>query len=184
MDFPQNKKYNIIYCDVPWHYKDKALAGDRGLLNKYKTLSIPEIKALPVSNIAAEDCCLFFWVTFPQLKEAIPVIESWGFKYKTGGFTWIKTNKKNTDSLFWGMGNWTRSNPELCLLATKGKPKRVAANVHSVIQSPIRSHSEKPPEVRDKIVQLCGDVPRIELFSRHMTPGWDHWGLEVGKLGV
>ena len=113
-----------------------------------------------------------------MLPSALRVIESWGFIYNTAAFTWVKKNKK-ANTWFWGMGNWTRSNPEICLLAIKGKPKRMNASVHSIIDRPILSHSEKPPEVRDKIVQLCGDLPRIELFARDITSGWDVWGDEV-----
>lgn len=105
-------------------------------------------------------------------------MKAWGFSYKTIGFNWIKKNKKS-DSLFWGMGNWTRSNSEICLMGIKGKPKRVAANVHSVVMTPIEQHSKKPDEVRKRIVQLCGDVPRIELFARQYADGWDCWGNEV-----
>jgi len=114
----------------------------------------------------------------PSLIEGLALIEKWGFKYKTVAFTWVKKNKK-ADSLFWGMGFWTRANTELCLLATKGSPKRVSASVHSVIYSPIREHSRKPDEARDKIVQLMGDIPRIELFARQKVEGWDCWGDEV-----
>ena len=99
-------------------------------------------------------------------------------KYKTCAFTWVKQNKKS-DSLFWGLGHWTRSNAELCLLAIKGKPKRISAKVHSVIMSKIREHSQKPDEARDRIVQLFGDVPRIELFARQKVDGWDSWGNEI-----
>ena len=91
---------------------------------------------------------------------------------------WIKKNKKS-DSLFWGMGRWTRANAEICLIATKGNPKRQVANVHSVVMTPIEEHSKKPSEIRDRIVQLCGDLPRIELFARQHVTGWDCWGNEV-----
>src|SRR5258708_2920911 len=101
----------------------------------------------------------------PKLNEVFDLIKEWGFEYKTVAFTWIKKNKKS-DSLFWGMGRWSRSNAELCLLATKGKPKRINADVHSVIVSPIEKHSKKPDEVRERIIRLCGDLPRSELFSR------------------
>lgn len=106
------------------------------------------------------------------------MIDAWGFVYKTIAFAWVKENKKS-GGLFWGLGNWTRSNVEVCLLATKGKPKRINAGVHSVVMSPIGRHSEKPSEVRDRIVKLCGDVPRIELFARQEAEGWDCWGNEV-----
>lgn len=173
-----NKKYNIIYADPPWSYRDKALAGNRGACCKYPVMSIEDICNLNVKEIAADNCVLFMWVTMPKLNECFDVIKSWGFEYKTCAFTWVKKNKKS-DSWFWGMGRWTRANAELCLLATKGKPTRVSAKVHSIIDTPIEEHSKKPDIVRDKIVELCGDLPRIELFARQKAEGWDVWGNEV-----
>ena len=85
----------------------------------------------------------------------------------------------NIPALFWGLGHWTRANAELCLLATKGSPKRQSARVHQIVMTPVEAHSKKPDVVRDKIVALAGDVPRIELFARQATPGWDVWGNEV-----
>lgn len=132
-----------------------------------------------IDRISDKDCVLFLWVTAPCLQEGLKVIDMWGFKYKTIGFTWIKQNKTK-NSLFWGMGYYTRANAELCLLATKGKPlKRVSRSVHQVILSKIREHSRKPDETRDRIVQLFGDLPRIELFARQYADGWDCWGNEV-----
>ena len=176
--FNTNKKYNIIYADPPWSYKDKALSGNRGACCKYPVMSIDDICKLPVSDIADKDCILFMWVTMPKLNECLKVIKAWGFEYKTSAFTWIKKNKKS-DSLFMGMGRWTRANAEICLLATKGKIKRISASVHSVILSKIEEHSKKPNEARKRIVQLCGDIPRIELFARQYADGWDCWGNEV-----
>lgn len=176
--FNTDKKYNVIYADPPWSYKDKAKAGNRGAECKYPCMNIHDIGNLPVKNLAADNCLLFMWVTMPMLPDCFDLFEAWGFKYKTCAFTWIKKNKKS-DSLFWGMGNWTRANAELCLLGVKGKPKREAANVHSVVMSPIEKHSKKPDEVRERIVELCGDVPRIELFARETADGWDCFGNEV-----
>lgn len=105
------------------------------------------------------------WITFPCMQEAFQVLEAWGFEYKTTAFVWIKQNRVS-DSLFWGMGYWTRANAELCILATKGHPKRASPGVHQVIISHIEEHSKKPEEARNRIVQLMGDVPRIELFAR------------------
>lgn len=173
-----DKRYNIIYADPPWTYRDKALAGNRGACCKYNLMTINEIINLPINKISDKDCILFMWVTMPKLNECFEVIKSWGFKYKTCAFTWIKQNKKS-ESLFWGMGSWTRANAEICLIATKGKPKRISAKVHSVIISKIREHSRKPDETRERIVQLCGDLPRIELFARQQVEGWDCWGNEV-----
>lgn len=141
-------------------------------------MSIEDIRRLPVKELAADDCILFMWVTFPTLQEAFSVIEAWGFTYKTVAFAWVKQNRK-TSSLFWGMGHWTRANVELCLLATKGTPKRKSASVHQVIISPIEEHSKKPDVVRDRIIELAGDLPRIELFARQTVHGWDAWGNEV-----
>jgi N6-adenosine-specific RNA methylase IME4 len=93
-------------------------------------------------------------------------------------FVWIKENRQ-TPSLFWGLGYWTRSNAEICVLATKGSPKRLSASVHQVILSRIEQHSKKPDETRDRIVQLMGDVTRVELFARQAAPGWDVWGNEI-----
>ncbi len=141
-------------------------------------MTLSEIKALPVSGIADTDCTLFLWATMPMLPEALGLINAWGFEYKTVGFTWVKRNKKKP-TWFWGMGYWTRANAELCLIATKGKPKRINKGVHSVIDTRIEKHSKKPDIVRDKIVGLMGDLPRIELFARQAVEGWDAWGNEV-----
>lgn len=176
--FNTDKKYNIIYADPPWAYKDKALAGSRGACCKYPVMESKDICNIPIQKIAADDAILFMWVTMPKLNECFDLIKAWGFEYKTCGFTWIKQNKKSA-TLFMGMGRWTRANAEICLIATKGKPKRYAANVHSVIVSPIEQHSKKPDETRTRIVQLCGNLPRIELFARQYADGWDCWGNEV-----
>lgn len=173
------KTYNIIYGDPPWAYKVWSKKGQgRSAESHYPTMDINDICALPVSSIAAQDCALFLWVTFPVLPEVFKVLEAWGFKYKTVAFVWVKRNRK-TPSLFWGMGHWTRANAEICLLATKGHPKRISAGVHQIIESPIEEHSKKPNETRSRIVELVGDLPRVELFARQATPGWDIWGNEV-----
>lgn len=141
-------------------------------------MGIEELCALPVSEITEKDCVLFLWATFPQLKEALQLIKAWGFTYKTVAFVWLKTNKKAL-TWFYGLGFWTRGNAEICLLATKGHPKRQAKNIHQLIISPIEEHSKKPEEARKKIIALMGDIPRIELFARKESPGWDIWGNEV-----
>lgn len=141
-------------------------------------MSIEELCTLPVSEIAEKDCVLFLWATFPQLKEALQLIKAWGFQYKTVAFVWLKTNKK-AGTWFYGLGFWTRGNAEICLLATKGHPKRQAKNVHQLIVSPIEAHSKKPEKARENIVPLMGDLPKIELFARKESPGWDVWENEV-----
>ena len=146
--------------------------------NHYPTMHIDDICALPVAELAAPDSALFLWATFPMLPEALRVIEAWGFKFKTVAFVWLKQNRV-AKTWFYGLGYWTRSNSEICLLATRGKPKRKDNGVHQFIISPIEQHSKKPDEARDKIVRLMGDLPRVELFARQATPGWDVWGNEV-----
>ena len=141
-------------------------------------MTIDELCALPVADLAARDSALFLWATFPQLPEALRLIKEWGFTYKSVAFVWLKKNKK-ADSWFYGLGFWTRGNAEICLLATRGHPKRQAANIHQFIISPIEAHSKKPDEAREKIVALMGDLPRVELFARQTPPGWDVWGNEV-----
>lgn len=169
-------KYGIVYADPPWQYRQKSVQG--AAENHYKTMCTDEICALPVSDLAHENCVLFLWTTFPQLPEALCVMKSWGFTYKTVAFVWLKQNRKALN-WFCGLGFWTRGNAEICLLATKGHPKRKSACVHQFIIAPLERHSKKPDLTRNKIVELVGDLPRVELFARQATPGWDVWGNEV-----
>ena len=175
--FPK-KKYNIIYADPAWTFTFWSNKAQRKVSDKYDLMSAEDIYKLPVNQIADENCILFIWVTYPNLIEGLETIKKWGFKYKTCGFSWIKKNKK-ADSLFWGMGYYTRANNEICLLATKGKPKRISKSVHQIVHEPIREHSRKPDCVRNRIVELMGDLPRIELFARHKVDGWDCWGDQL-----
>src|SRR5574343_1128639 len=183
------KKYQIIYADPAWSYDDKCLHRG-GAERHYSTMDVEEIKSLPVTELSDADSILFMWCTFPKLHEGLGVISACGFEYKTYAFVWIKTNKRTNPSQlaflpheqfdsFWGMGRWTRSNSEICLLGTRGSPKRINADVHQIIYAPIDKHSKKPPETKDRIVRLCGDLPRVELFARQRTDGWDAWGNEV-----
>lgn len=173
------KKYQIIYADPPWEYKVYSKKGQtRSAEAHYPTMALADIQALPVGKLADDNCILFMWTTIPLLRDCFSVMESWGFTYKTVAFVWVKQNRKS-DSLFWGMGHWTRSNAELCMLATKGHPKRKSAGVHQVIISHIEKHSKKPDDAKNRILELAGDLPRIELFAREKAPGWDVWGNEV-----
>lgn len=171
------KKYQIIYADPPWRFnvwnRDTGLG--RSADSHYKTMTLQEIKNLPIPS--DNNCVLFLWAVCPQLNEALQVVKSWGFEFKTVAFVWVKTNKNGTP--FTGMGYWTRANAEICLLATKGKISRVSKSVKQIILSHKQEHSKKPNEVRHRIVELLGDLPRIELFARQKTSGWDVWGNEV-----
>lgn len=170
------KRYDIIYADPPWQYERKKVQG--AAENHYSTMSNKDICNLNIAELANKDCVLFLWATFPKLPEALQVIKAWGFHYKTIAFLWLKQNKSKK-GWFFGLGFWTRGNAEICLLATKGKPHRKSNKVHQFIISPIREHSRKPNEAREKIVELMGDIPRLELFAREKTNGWDVWGNEI-----
>lgn len=156
----------MIYADPPWRYDDKRCSGNAA--DHYDTMTLSEICALPVADLAADDCILFLWATYPMLKEALQVIEAWGFKYKTIGFQWIKQNKSG-NGYFFGLGRWTRGNTEPCLIATKGKPHRISASVGQLVFSPLREHSQKPDVVREKIVELTGggDAPYRTFCTFH-----------------
>jgi len=175
MELP-NKKYSIIYADPAWSYQGKMM--NSSVTDHYNVMSIDDICNLPVKDIAAENSILFMWVTLPKLNEFMKVVNAWGFEYKTTAFVWVKKNKK-ADSFFMGLGRWTRANPEICVLATKGKIERKSKSIRQLQVFPVDKHSKKPDQFRDLILELCGDLPRIELFARNKTPGWDVWGNEV-----
>lgn len=180
MNLP-NKKYNIIYADPPWSYQSwNPNSSGFGLADKhYITMDNQEICDLKIKELAEEDCVLFMWATYPKLSIALDVIKSWGFTYKTVAFTWIKRHKNNQYCK--GLGYWTRSNAEICLLAVRGKPNKfvIDKSVSQIIDTVREKHSKKPDVVRERIVQLLGDLPRIELFARQTADGWDSWGNEV-----
>lgn len=168
----------VVYADPPWCFEVYSGKGkDRSAERHYDTQSLDEIAALPVASVCAEHCALLMWAVMPELPGALQVINGWGFTYKTAGFVWIKQNRSG-EGLFTGMGYWTRANAEICLLATRGSPSRLAADVHQVITSPVSAHSRKPGEVRERIQRLLGG-PYLELYGRQAVPGWTVWGNEV-----
>lgn len=183
--FATDKKYRVIYADPPWEYrqsgsKEKA----RGMAKQhYNTMPTADICNLPIQDIKTEDAICFMWATFPNIDQALKVMESWGFIYKTAAFVWVKTNAKS-GSLFWGMGQYTRANAEVCLIGiskrTKAKEAVTSHAVHQIVIAPFTRHSRKPPEVRDRIKKLIGGGAYIELFARETATGWDCWGNEVG----
>lgn len=178
--FP-DKKYQIIYADPPWQYGSKQPLRSGGtrfhsLEKEYPTMSLPEIQELPVKDICQQDCVLFLWATDSHLKEALTVLEAWGFKYITIGFIWEKvTNKGN---LVANLGAWTMKNYEICLLATKGAMQKykLVNNIYQKVVAERTKHSQKPEEVRRRIKLMFGEIPAIELFARQKTEGWDSWG--------
>ena len=150
-------------------------------------MSVEEITALLVASLAAENSVLFIWVSWPMLEHALRVIEAWGFKYKTCGFAWMKADASQVDMfpenypVRIGAGYWTRANSEVCLLATRGKPKRLNADVRQGIIAPRREHSRKPDGIHERIERLVAG-PYIELFARQERPGWTAWGNETNKF--
>ena len=178
LPFP-DKKYQVIYADPPWKYLKLNCYEKKGVNTEvYNRMEIDEICFLKVNNIADKDCLLFLWATAPFLQKAFKVIESWGFQFVTIAFVWIKTYSNN--KAITGMGRYTRSATEFVLLGRKGTGViRKDTNVHQIVYSNLKGHSEKPSQIRDLIVKLTGDVPRIELFARDKMEGWDVWGDQV-----
>lgn len=171
------KRYSLIYADPPWSYRDKSADGDRGAGFKYPVMNVLDICRLPVWDLAADDCILAMWWVPTQPLEALKVAESWGFRFMTmKGFTWHKTNKHKGNSAI-GMGHMTRANSKDCLFAVRGRlPERMDASSCQHIAAPRMENSRKPDIIREKLVQLFGDVPRIELFARQSSHGFDVWG--------
>jgi N6-adenosine-specific RNA methylase IME4 len=195
------KHFGAILADPPWRFRtwNKAEAVQRRgaashgtnvcAATHYQTMAIEDIAALPVADLAAEDCALFLWVCWPTLEDAWSLIKEWGFSYKTCAFDWTKAHagqiemfRDDADALM-GMGYWTRSNTEPCLLATRGKPKRLNADVRQGIIEPRREHSRKPDCVHERIERLV-DGPYLELFARQQRPGWIVWGNQTDKFGT
>jgi N6-adenosine-specific RNA methylase IME4 len=182
------KKYNIVYADPAWSFGDKIRSSKklengnmhfRELGLHYSTMKTTEICALRVKDIVADDAALFLWTTDAHLPDALQVIDAWGFKYKTIAFIWNKKTNKGNQVCF--MGKWTMKGSEICLLATKGKAHGLIKShkVRQLVEAERDIHSRKPDEVRKRIVELLGDLPKVELFCRVPKDGWDIWGNEV-----
>lgn len=177
-------KYAAIVADPPWHFSTWSDRG-QGRAPDYATMSFSDIAELPVGALGTPDCALFLWCCWPSISDAFKLVESWGFSYKTCAFSWMKADPyrlfADDATPFAGMGYWTRANTEPCLLATRGKPKRLNADVRQGIIAPRREHSRKPDCVHERIERLVAG-PYCELFARAKRPGWDAWGNEVGKF--
>lgn len=180
-------EYSVIMADPPWEYNNQ---GTRASADKhYNTISQQELRALPVARLGSMPCALFLWATWPNMQNALDLIDAWGFEYKTLAWEWRKTNKAG-DKYIMGLGNYTRSNPEPCLLAfkkvkTKGKIMRVAdRSVPAWIDGPRRKHSQKPDQQYEYIDRLYPNVPRLELFATQTWPGWEAWGDFEGSIDI
>lgn len=179
----------VIYADPPWKFEHwgKTTVCSRDPEHHYDLMTAPELLALPVEHLAAMDCVLFLWATWPLLPFALKVIEAWGFTYKTCAFDWMKADVSTID-LFpdpktadMKLGYWTRSNSEPCLLATRGTPKRKDMGVRMGIIEQTRQHSRKPDCVYERIERLV-EGPYTELFARTTRPGWRVWGDQVARF--
>lgn len=168
-------RYGAILADPPWPFDTWGENGkDRSPERHYRTMSIAEICALPVAEHAAEDCALFLWAVSATAREAVQVLAAWGFEFKTVAFVWAKEGA-------FGNGYWSRQRCEFCLLATRGQPRRLNADVDQLITAPRGAHSEKPEEAAARIERLVGG-PYLELFARRSRDGWSRWGNEIDKL--
>jgi N6-adenosine-specific RNA methylase IME4 len=185
------KHFGVVLADPPWRFKtwDKRESITQRTSGRvhYQTMATEQIATLPIHDVVADDCALFLWVSWPQLEDALTVIKAWGFRYKTCGFDWVKANPYKLwalqEDISMGMGYWTRSNTEPCLLATRGKPKRLHRDVRMGIIEPRQEHSRKPDCVRTKIERLVSG-PYLELFGRQERAGWTVRGDQIGKFPV
>lgn len=175
------ENYSCILVDPPWSYRvyDASDAAHGAARSHYDTQKVDVIQSLPIHALAAKDCALCMWATFPCLEEARQLMQAWGFTYKTALFVWVKLNKDG--SPFLGLGHYSRANAEVCLLGTKGHVKRLAKDVPQVIMSRRRQHSRKPDEQYERIMRLFKG-PYIEMYGRQQWPGWDVWGNQSGKF--
>lgn len=183
--------FGCVLADPPWSFRswsDKgknrapdAMVRQKGLAERhYATMKLADIRALPVAEVCANDAVLFLWAVDCMLPEALGVMSRWGFTFKTVAFTWVKQNRVSPTPAI-GLGYWTRGNPEMCLLGTRGKPRRLSAAVRQLIEAPRREHSRKPDETHQRIEQLVAG-PYLELFARQQRPNWSAWGDQVGVL--
>jgi N6-adenosine-specific RNA methylase IME4 len=188
MSFPRSwprRRFTVVLADPPWQYSDRTPRG--GAEHHYRTMSERALVRLPVDELAADDAALFLWATWPLLPVALRVMQAWGFEYRNCAFAWVKTTSAGSDAV--GLGHYTRGNTEPCLLGLRGRLKRRSAAVRQVVleqlvAAPRQAHSAKPRAVRDRIVELLGEVPRVELFARERARGWTSWGdqLHTGRV--
>jgi len=180
------RHFGAILVDPPWTFAAYSGKGKKRSAERYyDTMTTAQVAAMPVGDLAADDCCLFVWVSWPHLPDAFELMRTWGFDYKTCGFDWMKVRGADMSCDYpeptISLGYWTRTNSEPCLLATRGNPKRRNRGVRMGIIEPRREHSRKPDCVRDRIMRLV-DGPYLELFARSEATGWTSWGNEVGKF--
>jgi N6-adenosine-specific RNA methylase IME4 len=172
----QGRRFATIYPDPPWHFATYGESGQHHAPDMhYDTMTLDRLKALPIGDLALPDAAMFMWATAPHMAQAIELLGAWGFAFKSVAFTWIKTVRSGGVGLHWGMGYWTRANPEYVLLGTRGAPRRLAPDVHSVVVAPVAEHSAKPAEVRSRVERLVAG-PYLRTVRPRAGPGLDHVG--------
>lgn len=173
--------FDLIMADPPWRFELRSAKGEeKSAQAQYRTMTLDEIKALPVAGLASENCLLWLWATAPMLDQQIEVLKAWGFTFKTSG-VWVK--RTVNDKVHFGTGYIFRNAHEPVLIGTRGDPK-TAKNVRSVVMGRVRNHSQKPDEAFRAAEHLMPDARRVELFSRTNRKGWSAWGDEVGKFDL
>ena len=174
-----DKKYNIVYADPAWDIGGCVHGGDHVNL-PYQTMNDNEIIDIPVKNIVGDWGVLFMWCVDSKIPIMPEIMKAWGFEYKCLGFIWHKSAKHNNGDCA-PFPNFTRRTCEYCFLGVSGKYKMLSKTVNQMISTSPKKHSAKPVIFKEMIVKLCGDVPRIELFSRDKIEGWDAWGNQIPK---
>jgi N6-adenosine-specific RNA methylase IME4 len=174
-------KFDIILADPPWLFSAwNAKKSNRHVSHKYQLMDVDAICNLQATQLASENCALFLWATWPNIKDAFRVIDAWGFTYRTLAWEWVKSNRSGMGFHF-GMGYYTRANPEPCLLAVRGRMPVQSHSISALIYSPVREHSRKPDDQYRKIEALYPEMNYLELFARQERPGWVALGNEVGE---
>ena len=172
--------YDLIVSDPPWRF---SLMSGKGIKKSpqahYSTMTLDELKAMPVSHLARGDAALVLWATNPMLDVAIDVMGAWGFKFKTAGH-WSKRTKKGKQAF--GTGYILRCAGEPFLIGSVGAPHFESKSIRSVIEGVVREHSRKPDEFYREMEKLMPSARKIDLFARQSRPGWDTWGLEATKF--
>ncbi|MBP5857267.1 hypothetical protein KAJ83_09625 [Marivibrio halodurans] len=197
--------YRLLSIDPPWAFETWSEQG-RNRSASYDTMTLPQLAQMPVMDLARPDALVALWVIDSMLPEGLALLDAWGFRFVTVCFTWVKTfdlfgrqsariallhraiedrdwNQIGEALAPMGLGYWTRANPEMCLLASIGAPRREEKNVRQPLFAPLREHSRKPDEAYRRLERLTPG-PRAELFARERRPGWDAWGNEVDKFTI
>ena len=178
------EKFKLLYAYPPWSYSNSSSNGAAS--SHYQLLSMGDLMLVMDDKLKDSldyDCVLVLWVVSPMLQEGMDLMKSWGFQYKTVLFNWHKLTKHGKP--FFGAGNYTRAGSEICLLGIRGKGvPRQDASIRQVVTDNVREHSRKPDIIREHLVSLFGDVPRMELFARSTHEGWVNHGDQVDHFDI